>query len=192
MLKLKKYHHISTSSPEEKRAVPIVGDAAIATSGTGHGRLIPLVILDTTNRPDLEKVIDAQQHVVNGEVVVQWGALPKRKGYFALFLRFERPIERVAIIEFDISTQGVIVEQVFQAGAIYLQYGRPGDRLKHDLNRSKMLVEVVNTGAQKIWDKLYYRAIIKKMRRAGFGRHEARVRAKEYLKTLREVGRFRM
>lgn len=192
MLKSKKYQYISASSPEERDPVQIVGDAAIATKGTGHGRLIPLIILDTSNRPDLEQVIDAQQHVASGEVVVQWGALPKRKDHFALFLKFERPIERMAIIEFDISTQGVIVEQTFQAGAIYIQSGRPGDRLKHDLHRPKVLVEVVPTGAQEDWDKLHLKSIIKKMRRTGLRRGEARVRAAEYLKALKEIGRVRI
>jgi len=191
-LKPKKHQLIPASSPEEARAIPIVADAAIATQAIGHGRLVPLIILDTSNRPDMDEVINAQEHVLNGELTVQWGAFPKRQDHFALILCFQHPIERTAIIEFNISKQGSIVEQIFQAGAIYLQSGRVGDRLKHDLDRPKMLGDVGVTGAKKFWDKIYFADLVKKMRRNGLKKSEARVRAQEYLKVLREIGSLRV
>ena len=190
-MKLKKQQLIPTSSPEEARAIPIVADAAIATQAIGHGRLVPLIILDTSNRPDMDEVVNAQQHVLNGEVTVQWGELRKRQDHFALILCFQPPIERTAIIEFNISRQGSLVEQIFQAGAIYLQSGKVGDRLKHDLDRPKMLVDLGETGAKKFWDKIYFADLVKKMRRRGLKKSEARVRAQEYLKVLREIGSIR-
>ena len=62
-LRLRRYQSIPMNSAEEAQVVPIVGDAAIATVGVGHGRLIPLIIIDTTNRPDLAEVIRAQAHL---------------------------------------------------------------------------------------------------------------------------------
>jgi hypothetical protein len=38
-LSLRRYQFIPMNSAEEARVVPIVGDAAIATVGIGHGRL---------------------------------------------------------------------------------------------------------------------------------------------------------
>ena len=69
-LSLRRYQSIPMNSAEEAQVVPIVGDAAIATVGVGHGRLIPLII-DTTSRPDLAEVIKAQVHLPEGDVVVQ-------------------------------------------------------------------------------------------------------------------------
>jgi len=43
---------IDLSHEREKDAVRIVADGAIAHPGIGDGRLIPLVILDTSVRPD--------------------------------------------------------------------------------------------------------------------------------------------
>ena len=42
----------------------------------GHGRLIPLIIIDTTNRPDLTEAIEAQVHLPAGDVVVHGARCP--------------------------------------------------------------------------------------------------------------------
>lgn len=44
---------IELSHEREKDALRIVADGAIAHPGVGEGRLIPLVILDISSRPDL-------------------------------------------------------------------------------------------------------------------------------------------
>jgi hypothetical protein len=130
-LSLRRYQSISMNSADEAQVVPIVGDAAIATVGIGHGRLIPLIIIDTTNRPDLAEVIEAQVHLPAGDVVVQWGSLPKRHDHIALLLKFQRPTERAAVIEFDIAKQSILIEHILQSNGLYIQAGKVGDRLKH-------------------------------------------------------------
>jgi hypothetical protein len=191
-LDLRRYQSMPMNSAEEAQVVPIVGDAAIATVGVGHGRLIPLIIIDTTNRPDLAEVIEAQLHLPVGDVVVQWGSLPKRHGHIALFLRFQRPIERAAIIEFDIAKQGILVEHILQSSGLYIQAGNVGDRLKHDLNRPKMLIEVPDTGIRARWDKLYFDVVVKRARKEGLGRREAKEVARAVIGQIRELAKFRM
>jgi hypothetical protein len=112
------------NSAEEAQVVPIVGDAAIASVGVGHGRLIPPIIIDTTNRPDLTEAIEAQVHLPAGDVVVQWGSLPKRHDHIALLLKFQRPTERAAVIEFEIVKQGILVEHILQSNGLYIQAGK--------------------------------------------------------------------
>lgn len=191
-LRPKRYSAINMNSAEEAQVVPIAGDAAIATVGTGHGRLIPLVILDTTKRPDLAEVIRVQAHFPAGDVVVQWGGLPKRPDHVALFLRFQRPTERAAVIEFDIAKQGILVEHILQSNALYIQSGKVGDRLIHDLNLPKMILEVPDTGFRAHWDKLYFDGVFKRMRKEGLGRSRAKEVARTYIEKIRELARFRM
>ena len=188
-----RYTALPVGSPEEAKAVPIAGDAAIATVGTGHGRLIPLVILDTTERPDLAEVIRVQTHLLEGDVVVQWGQLPKRLSHIALFLRFTRPAARVAIIEFDIAKQGILVEHTLMSQALYIQAGKAGDRLIYDLNLPKMLIEVPETGFRPHWDKLYRDAVIARIvAETGLARKAAKAAAGSYIERILEVARFRM
>jgi hypothetical protein len=191
-LRFRRYQAIPVRTPEESQTLMIVGDAAIATVKVGHGRLIPLIIVDTTNRPDISEVIVMQGHLPAGDVVVQWGELAGRRDHIALILRFERPIEGMAIIEFDIAKQGILVEHILQSNALYIQSGVPGDRLGHDLDRPKMLVEVPDTNFKGKWEKLYFNAIIQRMRNNGLNRKVAKVAAQNYLTKVREIASFRI
>lgn len=187
-----RYQLIAVDSAEEAHVVAIVGDGAIAAHGVGDGRFIPLIIFDATNRPDLAEVIEAQAHLSSGDVVVQWGSLAKRHDHIILLLRFQRPTERVAIIEFEIATHGILVESILQSKGLYIQAGKVGDRLKHDVNRPKMLIEVPDTGIRTLWDKLHFDAVVKRMRRNGLSRHAAKQAARTALGQLRELAGFRL
>lgn len=191
-LRFRRYQAIPVRTPEESQILMIVGDAAIATVKVGHGRLIPLIIVDTTNRPDISEVIAMQGHLPTGDVVVQWGELAGRRDHIALILKFERPIEGMAIIEFDIAKQGILVEHILQSNALYIQSGVPGDRLGHDLDRPKMLIEVPDTNFKGKWEKLYFNAIVQRMRNNGLNRKFAKVAAQNYLTKVREIASFRI
>jgi hypothetical protein len=176
----------------EAQAVPIVGDAAIATGNVGYGRLIPLIIIDTAKRPDLTEMINVQAHFESGDAIVQWAVLPKRSNHIALFLRFQRPVECAALLEFEIVKQGILVEQILRSNALYLQAGKPGDRLLHDLNCPKMLIEVPDTGVQAEWDKLFFNSMVKFIRQDGIKKRQAKQLAQSFIEQTRELARFRM
>jgi len=179
-------------SPAEGMPVPIAGDAALATAGIVDGKLVPLLILDATNRPDLAEAIRVHQDFAAGDVVVQWGAMPDSQDKVALFLRFLRPIELNAIIEFDIVKQGIVVEHILMAGAMYIQAGKPGDRLVHNPNLPKMIVQIAETGYRPYWDKLFLKAITRDLRAHGHSRADAKRVAQNYIRELRNMSDFRM
>jgi len=73
--------------------VPIVGDAAIAGQ-VAEGVNIPLVILDTAERPEVAELIRVQEHLPPGDVVSTWGGQKGRvEKEVSLLLQFDRPIE---------------------------------------------------------------------------------------------------
>ncbi len=185
---------IELSNEREKDALRIVADGAIASQDVCEGRLIPLVILDTSSRPDLEEYIRVHQYVVAGDVKCQWGRLIGHDNTVALILSFSRPAELVAILEFDLQrNHGVLVEQVLSSKALYIQAGREGDRLKHDVNLPKVILEVPDTGfGKKWWDKIYSQYTTDKMRKCGLNRADAKRAAKESIQELRKLGTVRM
>lgn len=185
---------IALSHAREKDALRIVADGAIATVGVGEGRLIPLVILDTSSRPDLEEYIRVHQFVGVGDVRCQWGRLITHDNTVALVLSFLRPAELVAIVEFDLQrNHGVLVEQVLATKALYIQCGRDGDRLNQAIDKPKVILEVPDTGFQgKFWDKIYSRVTAAKMRERGLNRADAKRAAQESIKELRKLGTVRM
>ena len=186
----KRLREFTINGPEEALPVPIVGDAAIATKTTAEGRLIPLLILDCSERSDLTEAIRIQKIVASGDVEVVWGKLHGKSNRIALFLRFLRPTTRNVIIEFDVERQGILIESILTANGLYIQPGNLGDRLIHDPNRPKMLIEIPDTGFRPYWDKLYASFLMKRFRREGLGRKEARAAIQEYLQEVRKFVRF--
>jgi hypothetical protein len=185
---------IELSHEREKDSLRIVADGAIAHPGVGEGRLIPLVILDTSRRPDLEESIRVHQYVGAGDVKCQWGQIIGRDDTVALILSFLRPAKLVGIVEFDLQrNHGVLVEQLLGTKALYIQAGREGDRLKHDMNLPKVILEVPDTGFGKtVWEKIYSRYMMAKLREGGLNRVAARRAAKEAIAELRKLGTVRM
>lgn len=173
----------------EKDAVRIVADGAIAHTGVGEGRLIPLVILDATGRPDLEEYIRVHQYVGAGDVRCQWGQVIGHDHTVALILAFSRPAELVVIIEFDLlRNHGVLVEQILATNGLYIQAGREGDRLKDDMNLPKVILEVPETGFRSVWDKIYWQHTTAKMRERGLNRADAKRLAKQSIDEMRKFG----
>jgi hypothetical protein len=176
----------------EARPLRIVADAAIATTILGEGRLIPLVILDTTDRADVEELIRVHQHLSPGDAECQWGSLDHFKGKLALMLTFKRPAELVMILEFDIVKQGILVDQTLTARGVYLQSGRDGDRFLSNPDAPKILVEIPDTGFHEFWNQLFHDHIMKQMRKRGLSRKQAKEAATELIKKMREFGQFRL
>lgn len=188
----RKYTKIDVNTSDQGKIVKVVADPVVATAGRVNGKLVPLLILDTTERPDLVELVRVHQNFVEGDVQVQWAALEGRLDHIALCLQFLRPTERVAIIEFEITKQGALVDQILTAGAVYLQPGKPGDGLLRDLNLPKVIVEVPDTGFRLHWDKIYLKSVVDKLRRSGLTRSEARKAASEVVSRIRDIGQFQV
>ena len=122
---------ISLRHPREATPVPIVADAAISTVGLHGGRMLPVLLLDTSNRPDVAELIRVHESLGPGDVEVQWGRIDGREGTVALFLKFIRPVELFLVLEFDIVRQGILVDQALTGQGIYIaRADGPTDRLK--------------------------------------------------------------
>ena len=185
--------HFELRHEREKDVLRIVADGAIAHPGVAEGRLIPLVIVDSSSRPDLEEYIRIHQYIGAGDVICRWGQLIGHDNTVALCLSFSRPAELVAIIEFDLQrSQAVLVEQILATNALYIQAGRDGDRLKHNVNLTKVIVEVPATGFRKFWDKIYLRHATAEMRQRGLNRADAKRAAKQAIEEMRKLAAIRM
>jgi hypothetical protein len=171
-----------------------VADASLA-GPVLEGVNVPLVILDTRDRPDVAEAIRVQsvESLPPGDVDFQWFGRPGNTDEILLRLDLLRPIETRLILAFSIERQGILVEAALTARAIYLQAGKPGDRLKRDLDRPKMLVELPETGFRPIWDQL----VVDQMtgvfaRQSGLPRRKARPQAIAFLNEIKKLTDFRM
>jgi hypothetical protein len=175
-----------------EQPVPIVADAAIATGIIGDGRLIPLIILDTSERHDLEELIRVHQYVRPGDVLSQWATIEDGSGRIGLLLAFEKPMAMRALIVFEMTKYGGLIDQIIRTKGLYVQAGKSGDRLIHDTERPKLILEIPDTGFSRIWDDLFYRSVVKGMRESGLSRSEAKDAARLYIIEWRKFGDLRM
>lgn len=136
--------------------VPIVADAAIATQSMGDGRLIPLVIVDTTDRLDLEEFIRIHQYSGPGDADSQWATLEDSSGRVALLLTFKKPMEMTAVLAFDPVKQGGLVDQIIHTKGLYIQAGREGDRFIKNPDAPKLIVEIPDTGFAEVWNEIFF------------------------------------
>ncbi len=190
----KKWRRISIRGTDkgDNSPIPIVGDAAIASRGTGDGRLIPLIIIDTSSRPDIDDFIDAHAELPPGDVKSQWGRPSWKKDRVLLLLLFQRPSKCLIIVEFNVAAQGILVEQTLAARALCLQAGRPGDRYVTTMDKPRIIVEIPEMGFDLVWDKMFRQSIKKDLRRRGLNRKEAAKAGQEAIRQMRRLGYFRL
>jgi len=179
--------------PKTGYPLRIVGDAGITSSGSFGGRFIPLVILDTSERPDVEEFIRVHHAITTlGDVIAQWGQIENKETTVILWLKFIRPVEISFAIEFNVVGQAILVDQALNGKGLYIQAGREGDRLKHDLNRPKIIMEIIDTGYGQYWERTFLKQHEKNFRTKGLSRSESRRAAAALLQELRGVFSFRM
>jgi hypothetical protein len=182
---------ISPNHPWEAKPARIINDAAIATAGVGEGRLIPLVIIDSVERPDIEELVRAHECLPPGDVRVQWGVLNSGPGDIALLLTFIRPVEALLLLNFDVVRQGGLVDQILSSRALYLQLGREGDRLSTTYDAKRILIEVPDTGFIKRWNEIFFKYLVKDFRQKGMPKKKAKEAAEDAIEEWRKLGRLR-
>ncbi len=188
----RRYHTIRFASAREARPVEVVGDAAIAAGPIAEGRAVPLLILDTSDRPDLEELIRIHQEVNPGDVQTQWAQLRGKAGTVCLLVEFERPLELSVLLEFTIEAQGGLVDLILRSRGFYLQGGRKGDRLITTRRAPRILVEVPKSDFGPIWEQLLMKSVTATFRQRGLKRAAARQAARGFITEWRRVGNLRM
>jgi hypothetical protein len=179
----------------EMRPVRIVADAVVSTRGRHGGRLLPLLLIDATDRPDIAELIRVHESLGPGDVKVQWGKIEAKghQGTVALFLTFIRPLEVFVVLEFNIAKQGFLIDQTLVGNGIYLAEAQgEDDRLKKNPDRPKVLVEVPDTGFGNTWNDIFHKHLERYYRSNGLNRSQSRQAARSVIEEWRKLGRFKM
>lgn len=171
----------------ESSVVPIVNDGAIATLGVGEGRMVPVLVVDCSNIVELRDLIYAHENAAPGDVEICWVVLKRNKNKIALLIKFSKPAILEILLQFDIGTQGNVVDGILHANALYLQPTESGIKVSEGVQKQKILVEIPDTGFIPKWDKIYSSRMIKKFKKSGFSRTEAKKAAEQHRAMTREI-----
>jgi hypothetical protein len=171
------------------RVVPVVAHAAVASEAIGDGRLLPLVILDTTHFPDIVDLFRVHDATPPGDADSGWVLIDKNFDRLGLGLQFRKPFETTFVIDFELTEHGSAVDLAMKGRAIYLQAGKPGDRLYRTMDSPRIVVELGAEAPKKEWEVIWQRAIKNRLRSEGVNRKEAKRLSPVYMEKMRD--RFR-
>lgn len=170
----------------EKLPVPFHDIGAIGISGVLNERVIPIIIANLTDRPDLAELIRIHESSGAGDLNMQWGE-PGREGFIRLIIEFVRPLECLALFDFDIIKYGAAVDSIFRSRALYIQSGTEETTISQNPGAPKVFCEIPSVGAEQQWQKLYKKHIFREFRRRGLSRAEAKRSTQEFIEETRSV-----
>lgn len=186
------WEKITLNNPIENVPLRLVSDAAMASVPIADGRLIPVLLVDTSSRPDIESLIKAHKYITPGDVESVWAKLPEKQNTVKLILSFKKPSECIAILEFDILKQGGIVDQIILSQALYFQCAREGERLLDTLDRERIVVEVPSKQFEPEWNNMLFKALEADGKKKGLSKREAKEYGSGVIKEWRKLGEMRM
>lgn len=165
--------------------IPVVGDGAISTSMWGEGRLIPVVIADTSKHIDIQNLINVHQYSAPGDVQTTWAFKRFDDKHIFLKLEFFRPVNTIAYIPFRLEKYASLVSGVMISRAMYLQPFESGSSVSEGVNNPKILIEV--SAVLESWEDVHKKTFIKKYRDLKYSKKEASALAVEHIRRMTEV-----
>ena len=169
----RKTRKIIFNHPREYKAVTIVHEGAAATSGLAEGGLIPTLILDLGDRPDVTELIRLHHHYKSGHALFTWGKYGEVGNHVSLYVEFTRPAKVTFVINFTLQKYDVVVEQILNSGGLFIVSGQRGDRMSSAMDNPKLLLDIPDTGFRPYWNKTCNKFLIKKLKKDGLSKKEA-------------------
>ena len=176
--------HFRVTREIETRPARIVSEPGRAYMRPGDGKLVPVVALDTSDRPDIEALFGAYTPATVGDVVIQWGQRNGApKGTVTLFIQFATPVTLLLILDFEIVRQGVLVDQILRTAELYLE----GVNTKRAAATgwSRVRVVVSDTKFGPIWEELLVEALAAQRIALGASERQGRLMAIDAIRRWR-------
>lgn len=153
--------------------VDIVADGSIGSPLQANGLQVPVLVLDTSQRPDLDDVFHAHSfdHLNNGDVRTIWSSQANGR-WVGLEVNFERPVETRAIIRFPVPHHSSLVHLALSSQSIIIHRGQPGVKFKDiyfptedgsstTTSQEGILLNVPHGGFELVWEKMYKKQLFK-------------------------------
>jgi hypothetical protein len=179
----KKRIHFSIEHEVEARPARIVSEPGRIY--LRDGKLIPLVVIDTNERPDLDSLLASYTPETVGDVAIQWGRRDGApKGTVTLYVQFIAPVKRLLILDFEIVRLGQVVDGILRTRELYLQGVRSGDA-DTQVQTPKVKVVVPDTEFDAIWEELLIDELAQRSKALGTTDQHARLLAQESIRRWR-------
>lgn len=170
----------------------LVADGALANKKTADGRLIPVIILDTSLNKALSNLVTLHKTLPMGDATSIWCVKKFSKKEVTLLLKFTKPVELHVAIKFDACKHYTVIDGIIHSRGVYIQPGKPGDKLSDNINAPKILVEIPARTTFPDWENILFKYVNKRLKKGGVGRKDIKAATLEFISTSRDVWGKRM
>ncbi len=171
--------------------VEIVADASICVQHIAYGKNIPLVIIDATRFPEITRAIDLHRGFNEGKITSTWGSTLDGE-HICLSVKLTEPVETDFIIHFITLKHAILIELIIFSQLLYIQAGKPGDRLKNDLDAPKLLVEVPSSHYADEWSDIFSKVMIRHYKKLKYSKKIAKKLVREQREEHIKIRDFRL
>lgn len=175
----------------EKLQLEIISDASISSLHIANGKNIPLIIVNTLAHPEIERAIIAHTSVQNGHISTIWGKSTDDR-FITLQFSLVDPVPKEFFVAFNVEKQGGLVDLIINSQLLYIQPGKPRDRLSNTMSSPRLMIEVPSTHFSSEWKLIFQRVMTKHFRQLGLNRKDAKNAALDFYKEWGIMRNFRM
>ncbi len=148
---------------KNENLVYATAEGTVTSRDIANGKMIPIVIVDTENKKDIEEAIIIQGNTETGKITTAFSKT-KDERYIGLTISFIEPVEKEFTIIFDADNYFGTIDLIIKSKLLYLQAGKKGDRVKNTLGNPKMLMTIyVDDDFKKEFLKILKSNFIKNM-----------------------------
>jgi len=174
----------------ETTPVKVIDISSIAGKGVADGKMIPLLFLNTEDRPDIEEAIINHINVDFGDVETLWVkklSLFSRSGLFLLVI-LKKPSLCNILITFDIFKHGLGIDLIVENGGFYLQSSKHGTKFIENPDAPKIMVEMISTDFVNDWNRMFHSEVAKTLRKKHkVSATKAASLATDYINEMRKI-----
>ena len=93
----------------------------------------------------------------------------------------------MAIVNFELTKRGIAVDLALRGKAIYLQAGKPSDRLYRTMEAPRIIVELGGHMPNDKWEVIWQKAIRRRLRTEGPSRAESKRLTPKLMERMRST-----
>ncbi len=174
----------------ERDYVRVANISLISSIGIADGKMLPVIFLDCSNRPDIEDLLINHSKLKDnyGKINTLFG----RKSYIDnkflyLVMMFKIPYECNVIAEFDINQHAAGIDLLVKNQVCYIQSNSKGNRIAETMNEPRVIIEVPSDQFTDEWEKIYFKVTTKRFTKKGYKKEKAKELARNMITELRKI-----
>jgi hypothetical protein len=182
---------IKFSTFEETIPLEIIGDGSVMVTEKFEGKMIPAIIFNKNQKPQLTELIRVHQFTQEGDIISTWQKPVLGKDRCELIISFKQPVSLNIRIFFNAIKYFNLIYLILKNQSLYIIPGEPGDRMIHVMNSPKILAEIPRLTSIEEWETYFFSVLIKSPRMKHLPKKQRKKIAIAHIEKMKEIAEIR-